>query len=106
MGNDTGRQYGAQQKVPYRRQRNAHSYYSGGMDKPEICEEKKTEEKATDDNVKNVKASTGGFQLPFGIGEMLDGIDTDKILIIVLLVMIYKDGGSRKLMMALVYLLI
>lgn len=82
-----------QQKVPYKRQNAVHSH-SGETKKPILNDEKKT------------KTAKGGFQLPFGIGEILNGMDTDAILIIILLAVIYKDGGSSKLMLALVYLLI
>lgn len=55
---------------------------------------------------KETGTGAGGFQLPFSIGEMLEGIDTDTILIIMLLAVIYKNEGSSKLLLALVYLLI
>ena len=35
----------------------------------------------------------------------LEHLDKDQILILVLLVMLYKEGGDKKLMMALAYLL-
>lgn len=37
--------------------------------------------------------------------ELLEKLDKDQILILVLLVMLYKEGGDKKLMMALAYLL-
>lgn len=37
--------------------------------------------------------------------ELLEHLDKDQILILVLLVMLYKEGGDKKLMMALAYLL-
>ena len=37
--------------------------------------------------------------------ELLEQLDKDQILILVLLVMLYKEGGDKKLMMALAYLL-
>lgn len=82
-----------QQKVPYKRQNNAHSH-SGERDKPVLNDEK------------NPPTSKGGFQLPFGIGDILNGMDTDAILIIILIAVLSKDGGSSKLMLALMYLLI
>lgn len=82
-----------QQKVPYKRQ-NAVNSHSGETDKPILIDEKSS------------RTSKGGFQLPFGLGEILNGMDTDAILIIILLAVIYRDGGSSKLMLALVYLLI
>ncbi|MGN0631747.1 MAG: hypothetical protein ACI4JN_10510 [Ruminococcus sp.] len=82
-----------QQKVPYKRQNVTHSH-SGEMDKPVLHDDKKP------------KTAKESFQLPFGIGEILNGMDTDTILIIILLAVLYKDGGSSKLMLALVYLLI
>lgn len=55
------------------------------------------------------KQSSPVNSLPFGFGAGLDNllehIDTDRMLIIALLAMIYKDGGNKKLMMALAYLL-
>ena len=37
--------------------------------------------------------------------DLLEHLDKDQILILVLLVMLYKEGGDKKLMMALAYLL-
>lgn len=37
--------------------------------------------------------------------ELLEKFDKDQILILVLLVMLYKEGGDKKLLMALAYLL-
>ena len=37
--------------------------------------------------------------------ELLEKLDNDQILILVLLVMLYKEGEDKKLMMALAYLL-
>lgn len=47
----------------------------------------------------------GGFSLPGGIDRLLEQAGSDRMLILALLAMIYKDGGSKKLMMALAYLL-
>lgn len=82
-----------QQKVPYKRQNVTHSL-SGETDKPVLNNDKKSH------------TSKGGFQLPFGIGDILNGMDTDAILIIILIAVLSKDGGSSKLMLALMYLLI
>lgn len=44
--------------------------------------------------------------MPFGLDlDILKNLDSDKMLIIALLAMIYKDGSNKKLMMALAYLL-
>lgn len=44
-------------------------------------------------------------QLPFGIDRIFTQLDSDRMLILAILAMLYKDGGSKKLMMALAYLL-
>ncbi len=44
-------------------------------------------------------------QLPFGIDRLFSQLDSDRMLILAILVMLYKDGGNRNLMMALAYLL-
>lgn len=41
----------------------------------------------------------------WNLTELLEKLDKDQILILVLLVMLYKEGGDKKLMMALAYLL-
>lgn len=43
--------------------------------------------------------------LTSGLDHLLGQMDTDRMLILALLVMLYKDGSDRKLMMALAYLL-
>ena len=60
-------------------------------------------------------AASGGMKKnPLDLGNLLGGwnpaellehLDKDQILILVLLVMLYKEGGDKKLMMALAYLL-
>ena len=60
-------------------------------------------------------AASGGMRKsPLDLGNLLGGwnpaellehLDKDQILILVLLVMLYKEGGDKKLMMALAYLL-
>ena len=45
------------------------------------------------------------MQMPFGIDKLLGQLDSDRMLILALLAMLYKDGGNKKLMMALAYLL-
>lgn len=60
-------------------------------------------------------ANSGGMRKsPLDLGNLLGGwnpaelleqLDKDQILILVLLVMLYKEGGDKKLMMALAYLL-
>lgn len=53
--------------------------------------------------------ASGFFPVPAGmaggIEHLLEQIDTDRMLILALLVMLYKDGSDKKLMMALAYLL-
>lgn len=103
-----------QQKVPYMRQGNMRNNFyrnnSGGgansfpqRNMQETSEVKEHTEEAPKPAVNE------GFRLPLGIGsgfeKYLEHLDTDKILIIALLAMIYKDGGNKKLMMALAYLL-
>ena len=54
-------------------------------------------------------ANSGGMRKsPLGgwnPAELLEQLDKDQILILVLLVMLYKEGGDKKLMMSLAYLL-
>ncbi len=54
-------------------------------------------------------SSTADRSLPFLPTEFLSRLDSDAILIIALMVMLYKDGGAaqcdKKLLMALAYLL-
>ena len=45
------------------------------------------------------------MQMPFGIDKLLGQLDSDRMLILALLAMLYKDGGNKMLMMALAYLL-
>lgn len=95
LENSTNRQ----QKVPYKRQNAAPPRHDAAEKQIAPMENEKEKKKETG-------TGTGGFQLPFSIGEMLEGIDTDTILIIMLLAVIYKNEGSSKLLLALVYLLI
>ncbi len=44
-------------------------------------------------------------QLPFGVDRLLSQLDSDRMLILAILAMLYKDGRNKKLMMALAYLL-
>ena len=93
-----------QQKVPYRRQRNMQSFYRNNNSAYQnTAKSKQTEEPVNDTS----KESSGheNFKMPFGALNGLEKLDTDKILIMALLAMIYKDGGNKKLMMALAYLL-
>lgn len=95
MENSTNRQ----QKVPYKRQNAAPPRHDAAEKQIAPMENEKEKKKETG-------TGAGGFQLPFGIGEILEGIDTDTILIMILLAVIYKNEGSSKLLLALVYLLI
>lgn len=54
---------------------------------------------------RQVSAGNAGMQMPFGIDKLLGQLDSDRMLILALLAMLYKDGGNKKLMMALAYLL-
>lgn len=104
-----------QQKVPYMRQGNMrNNFYRNNTDgsannsfPQRNMQEISTEKEHTEEAPK--PAANESFRLPLGIGsgleKYLEHLDTDKILIIALLAMIYKDGGNKKLMMALAYLL-
>lgn len=61
-------------------------------------------------NFSGEKEKSGAFPFSlsngFKISELFNNIDSDKMMILALLVMLYKDGGDNKrLMMALAYLL-
>ena len=51
------------------------------------------------------KSSQTGIFGNWNPTELLEKLDKDQILILVLLVVLYKEGGDKKLMMALAYLL-
>lgn len=86
-----------QQKVPYNRRYVEHYKQE---------EDKKTEKKEEPSKEEKQNNKTESHQMPFGIDlDFLKNLDSDKILIIALLAMIYKDGSNKKLMMALAYLL-
>lgn len=86
------------QRVPYVRsaadERHEHHEHTEDMEKPSPAEEKQQE-----------RAQGGTQQLPFGIDRLFTQLDSDRMLILAILVMLYKDGGNKKLMMALAYLL-
>ena len=93
-----------QQRVPSRRQTDRQAE---NMRAEEENAKKEGSEKKEPDSGK--KQSSPVNSLPFGLGAGLDNllehIDTDRMLIVALLAMIYKDGSNKKLMMALAYLL-
>lgn len=104
-----------QQKVPYRRQRNMqpfyrnnNSAYNNSTYKDADADKNKSTENTVNNN-SNESSASEGFKMPFGIlnglEKYIEKLDTDKILIIAMLAIIYKDGGNKKLMMALAYLL-
>ena len=73
-------------------------------------ESTETESAPTATEQTDAAASGGGLDLGNLLGgwnpaELLEQLDKDQILILVLLVMLYKEGGDKKLMMALAYLL-
>ena len=98
-----------QQRVPSRRQtdRQAENMSAEEENPEEQNAKKEGSEKKEPDSGK--KQSSPVNSLPFGLGAGLDNllehIDTDRMLIVALLAMIYKDGSNKKLMMALAYLL-
>lgn len=103
MENNAGRNGGnvrreqRQQKVPYNR------HYGDGCNQTADQETEKREDTAQEENQ---KAKAENFRIPFGLDlDILKNLDSDKMLIIALLAMIYKDGSNKKLMMALAYLL-
>lgn len=71
------------------------------------------QERTEETESKHQKASTtqqrNMMQLPFHPSDLLRKLDSDAILIIALMVMLFKDGGEeqcdKKLLMALAYLL-
>ncbi|MBQ8687132.1 MAG: hypothetical protein IJ512_01130 [Ruminococcus sp.] len=90
-----------QQRVPYKK--SAAEY----IEKPGTHEEayqetvpKKEPSVRTQDGMQNIVSGLTG-----GIDRLLTQMDTDRMLILALLVMLYKDGSNKKLMMALAYLL-
>ncbi len=85
-----------QQRVPYKKSPDDGNAY---LTQKEDSAQETPPEKATDSK------TGGGFGLPAGIDRLLEQIDTDRMLILALLAMLYKDGGNKKLMMALAYLL-
>ncbi len=86
-----------QQKVPYNR-------HYGDSHKQTVDQKAEKSEEHTQE--KNQRTKTENPQTPFGLDlDFLKNLDSDKILIIALLAMIYKDGSNKKLMMALAYLL-
>lgn len=103
MENNTGqngrniRREQRQQKVPYNR------HY--GEDYKQTADQEIEKEKESVQS-ENPNTKIENCQMPFGLNlDILKNLDSDKMLIIALLAMIYKDGGNKKLMMALAYLL-
>ncbi len=81
------------QKIPYKKNYGEDSVHE-------------TEKKNDSESGGDKRAKKENNQMPFGINlDILSHIDSDKILIMALLAIIYKDGGNKKLMMALAYLL-
>ncbi len=104
-----------QQKVPYRRKgnmqpfyRNNNSAYNNSTYKNADTDRNNPTETPVNNN-SNESSTSEGSKMPFGIlnglEKYIEKLDTDKILIIAMLAIIYKDGGNKKLMMALAYLL-
>lgn len=60
---------------------------------------------ATSGGMKKSPLDLGNLLGGWNPAELLEHLDKDQILILVLLVMLYKEGGDKKLMMALAYLL-
>ena len=94
-----------QQRVPYRRQ-------SGGNpeEKEKRCEAASYDTEHTEPKKKPPVQQQDGIQnilsgLTGGLDNLLAQMDTDRMLILALLAMLYKDGSNKKLMMALAYLL-
>lgn len=107
-----------QQKVPYRRQRNMHPFYRNNNSPYNSSvynnssykdEDRNKSTKNPVNNNSKESSESEGVKVPLGIlngfEKYIEKLDTDKILIIALLTIIYKDGGNKKLMMALAYLL-
>ena len=85
-----------------------NSAYNNSTYKDADADKNKSTENTVNNN-SNEPSASEGFKMPFGIlnglEKYIEKLDTDKILIIAMLAIIYKDGGNKKLMMALAYLL-
>ncbi len=93
------------QRVPYIKKipEEKGENFTENMEKPFHAEE--TVHERAGYETKQKSGAAGGMQIPFGIDRILGQLDSDRMLILALLAMLYKDGGNKKLMMALAYLL-
>lgn len=90
----------AQRRAQQMKQRVPHVRSSAEEERQEYTD--KTEQPQE----KEQKSTHGSTQqLPFGIDRLFTQLDSDRMLILAILAMLYKDGGNKKLMMALAYLL-
>ncbi|MBQ8514583.1 MAG: hypothetical protein IJ496_04220 [Ruminococcus sp.] len=95
-----------QQRVPYRKPPDDMDEYLPLQEEaPKPEHEPKPDKETARPESGSSPGTGGGFGLPGGIDRLLEQAGSDRMLILALLAILYKDGGSKKLMMALVYLL-
>lgn len=98
----------------HRRSMVTSSHYSQGQQKKSEEETKHEPERreVSSQPVQNNKASASptvkrNFQLPEALGKLFEGkIDSDKLVIIALMVILAKEGADMKLILALGYILL
>ncbi len=89
-----------QQRVPYQRMPHTAPHTP-----PPVLEETKFQELPESHSAPTPQNGNGRPAFLPGIDHLLEQIDGDRMLILALLAMLYKDGSNKKLMMALAYLL-
>lgn len=83
------------QRVPYRKPA-----------APSFFQEPEKKTSAEQESGQPIPLTNSGMKQSFGgLEQLLRQFDADHLLILALLMMLYKDGGSKKLMLALAYLL-
>ncbi len=86
-----------------RRTREMHSRAIGAEDQQPFSANKENSNRPDDKTKKNT-AQSGGIP---GIGELINGfeIDSDKLIIIVLIMILAREGTDMKLILALLYIM-
>lgn len=96
----------------HRRSMVTSSHYSQGQQKKSEAETEPEQRNAEPQPVQNSRAAASPavkkeFQLPEALGKLFDGkIDSDKLVIIALMVILAKEGADMKLILALGYILL